>query len=183
MKLHFAKAAAAIALMALPVSAQAATYVIDPATFTSLGDQIGSEFDIADFLGFSGTFSGAGTYNVSDVVFTVGINANSAATSSGTFNLTGLFDGSTPFAFSVPYTIDISNSDTLTIGGNSLTAGGHNIFFNPLTLSSGVGSTTGTLTATVTAVPEPATWVLMLMGFGAAGYSMRRRTVKIAQFA
>ena len=27
----------------------------------------------------------------------------------------------------------------------------------------------------VAAVPEPATWAMMLMGFGAAGYSMRRR--------
>ena len=32
------------------------------------------------------------------------------------------------------------------------------------------------------AVPEPATWAMMLMGFGAVGYSMRRRsTVKLAQ--
>jgi hypothetical protein len=33
-------------------------------------------------------------------------------------------------------------------------------------------------------VPEPATWAMMLMGFGAAGYSMRRRRkVSIAQVA
>lgn len=183
MKFHFAKAAAAIALMALPVSAQAATYVVDSAHFESIGDQIGSTFDIVDFLGFSGTFSGAGTYTISDVLFTVGVNANTAATSSSVFNLTGAFDGN-PFSFSVPYTIDINSNDTLTIGGNTLTAGGYNIFFNTLTLNSGVGNPVGgTLTATVTAVPEPATWALMLIGFGAAGYAMRRRTVRVAQFA
>ena len=34
------------------------------------------------------------------------------------------------------------------------------------------------------AVPEPGTWVMMLMGFGAAGYAMRRRRkVSIAQVA
>ena len=36
------------------------------------------------------------------------------------------------------------------------------------------------------AVPEPSTWAMMLMGFGAAGYSMRRRrrqNVELAQLA
>jgi hypothetical protein len=32
----------------------------------------------------------------------------------------------------------------------------------------------GTLTITNNNVPEPATWIMMLMGFGAAGYSVRR---------
>lgn len=182
MKLRFAKAAAAVALMALPMSAHAASYVVNSAHFDKLGDQIGSDFDIVDFLGISGTFNGFGTYDVSPVVFTVGINANQAATSSGTFGLSGLFDGN-PFSFTVPYTIDINNSDTITIGGNSLVAGGYKILFNQLTLNSGVGSTTGVLTATVTAVPEPATWAMLLVGFGAAGYSMRRRTARRPQFA
>ena len=33
------------------------------------------------------------------------------------------------------------------------------------------------------AVPEPATWAMMLLGFGAIGYSMRRRRVSLAQIA
>lgn len=33
---------------------------------------------------------------------------------------------------------------------------------------------------TTTAVPEPATWGLMIMGFGAAGYAIRRRRYAIA---
>ena len=32
-------------------------------------------------------------------------------------------------------------------------------------------------------VPEPATWAMMLMGFGVAGYSMRRRRKLITQLA
>ena len=53
-----------------------------------------------------------------------------------------------------------------------------------LTRSNGSASGTGTLTITqlVSAVPEPATWGTMLLGFGAVGYSMRRRSAP-ARFA
>ncbi|WP_246167336.1 PEPxxWA-CTERM sorting domain-containing protein [Sphingomonas piscis] len=40
--------------------------------------------------------------------------------------------------------------------------------------SSAVGGTF-TLLSTTAAVPEPATWAMMLLGFGGIGYSMRRR--------
>ena len=36
-------------------------------------------------------------------------------------------------------------------------------------------------TGTPPAVPEPATWAMMLLGFGAAGYSMRRRRQKAGE--
>ena len=39
-------------------------------------------------------------------------------------------------------------------------------------------------TGSAPAVPEPATWAMMLMGFGAAGYAMRkRRRPRVAQMA
>ena len=49
--------------------------------------------------------------------------------------------------------------------------------------SGGAGSFSGTLSfAAVSAVPEPATWAFMLVGFGAVGYSMRKRPAyKLAQ--
>ena len=42
-----------------------------------------------------------------------------------------------------------------------------------------------TATGLTTGVPEPATWAMMLIGFGAVGYSMRRRRKSggIAQLA
>ena len=44
----------------------------------------------------------------------------------------------------------------------------------------GAGLLTGLVTASsspvAAAVPEPATWAMMLIGFGAAGFGMRRRT-------
>ena len=36
----------------------------------------------------------------------------------------------------------------------------------------------GGIVPSATSVPEPATWAMMLVGFGAVGYGMRRRTVR-----
>lgn len=48
-----------------------------------------------------------------------------------------------------------------------------------ITFGTGAGSFNGTANLAATAVPEPASWALMLLGFGGFGYAMRRRT-KIA---
>ena len=50
----------------------------------------------------------------------------------------------------------------------------------------GDNSSTGSLggTVTINAVPEPGTWAMMLLGFGAAGFAMRRRRAPVlAQMA
>ena len=52
-----------------------------------------------------------------------------------------------------------SGQYTLTINGNN----------------SNTGSLGGSVTITEAAVPEPATWALMLIGFGAVGWQLRRR--------
>lgn len=55
-----------------------------------------------------------------------------------------------------------------------------------VTLTDGKGVSNAQIFATgAPAVPEPATWAMMLMGFGATGVAMRRRRRKttIAQFA
>ncbi len=49
-------------------------------------------------------------------------------------------------------------------------------------VSRGNGSYGGSATFTP-AVPEPATWAMMLLGFGAIGFSFRRRPVSLAQLA
>lgn len=62
-----------------------------------------------------------------------------------------------------------------TLANTALVAGANNV----LTVSGnnlGNGAFAGTLTfAQVSAVPEPATWGMMLLGFGAVGFSLRRR--------
>ena len=56
-----------------------------------------------------------------------------------------------------------------------------------ITLANGAGSSNAQIFATgqTPSVPEPATWAMMLMGFGATGVAMRRRRRQLAfaQFA
>jgi PEP-CTERM motif len=51
-------------------------------------------------------------------------------------------------------------------------------------LGRGIGSYSGHLSFLPSGVPEPATWSMMLLGFGAVGFSMRRAKAKqLQQFA
>jgi len=43
--------------------------------------------------------------------------------------------------------------------------------------NSGAGSLAGSIT--INPVPEPATWAMMLLGFGAVGFAMRRRRMQL----
>ena len=57
-----------------------------------------------------------------------------------------------------------------------LGVGDHNITLMGNLMGSAAGSYSGTLNIqTVPAVPEPATWAMMLLGFGATGLMIRRR--------
>ena len=172
-------AAAALALVAAPVAA--ANYVTDTATFTGVGDSLGTMFDIVTLNGVAGSATTSGTYLVNTVDFTVGVNASApGGPFTGTFTDTATVDGS-PFSYSVPYSILINSSDTITIGGNTVHFDGIKVHFNTLTFSNvGGGSTvSGDLTATVS-VPEPATWAMMVAGFGLVGFSVRRRRTTVA---
>ena len=46
--------------------------------------------------------------------------------------------------------------------------------------NNGTGSLGGTITITDHGVPEPATWAMMLVGFGAIGWQLRRRRSSLA---
>ena len=52
-----------------------------------------------------------------------------------------------------------------------------------VTLNFGSASTVTLFQTGGTAVPEPGTWAMMLLGFGAAGYAMRRRRKFLPQLA
>jgi hypothetical protein len=73
---------------------------------------------------------------------------------SSTFTGTGMFAGANPLLLSLPF------SETVRYD---------------ITFGAGPGNFNGTANLT-TAVPEPATWAMMLLGFAGLGHAVRRRT-------
>lgn len=114
------------------------------------------------------------------------------APTAGTYNFAGLFR---VLDFAAPNGVNVSvrNSNS-TLFSNSLQGSfGSTVTFNGSKTLAANGTldfrvnragdffydSTG-LAATVTAVPEPGTWALMITGFGAAGSMIRRRRALIA---
>lgn len=139
---------------------------------------------------FGGTLNGSGTLTTDDTNFVSALNGYTFQNITG---ITGTFNGSTITGLS-PGTFGANNLFYLTgpffVDGSGLgfrTASGvtGNLFVTNDTSyrvnTMGAGLLTGLVTARVTpvavaaAVPEPTTWAMMLIGFGAIGVAMRRR--------
>ena len=105
----------------------------------------------------------AGLYSITLTTSSPAVDFTSAVLSGlgGPYNLVEIDDDGTNefWRLANPITLDPSQY-TLTINGNN----------------SGAGSLGGSITIRqANAVPEPATWAMMLIGFGAVGFAMRRR--------
>ena len=127
------------------------------------------------------------------------ITFSSAATSSNGFtrDFDVLFSFDNPFLFNPTLgnlLLDASNFS----GGNATSSNGtpfdtqvivgdgvSSLFRTNGTTGSGTLSTRGFVTQfqVASAVPEPGTWAMMLIGFGAVGYSMRRKNKASLTFA
>jgi hypothetical protein len=164
MKKVLLAASAAAAVFAFVGSAAAA---VMPVTFSAVGSD-GS---------FSGTFGDTGI-------------TNPTFTDTFTFTLpTGLASSTVSSTFQGA-TTDV-NFTSVTLNGTQFNVGdaGKNEFrfvdnlpvtSGPQTLivsgtSAGNGSFSGTIAFAPRAVPEPASWALMILGFGGVGASLRRR--------
>jgi hypothetical protein len=169
--------ALAIAAAALPGTAEAAS-VVNPTTVTTT-------FDPGENNGFSIGFNDSNLANpfnefltfTTDVAGMLSIRVETTATSAAnnvTFSnviLTGTGLGAgVSLAQVLADPNDTFIRNMISVGAGTYTL---NIQGTPGTAS---GSFSGTVAfSSVAAVPEPGTWALMLLGFGAVGFSMRRR--------
>src|SRR6476646_6907344 len=130
-----------------------------------------SSFTISDPL--AGIYSISGDTSTPGVIFSNTSNLTCIASVMGCTVGPGynLIIGTTPSGFSA-FGLPLTN----------LAAGDYRLTINGISPNS--GSFTGNVRITTGAVPEPGTWALMLLGFGAVGLTMRRkRRPVLAQLA
>ncbi|MBB6124316.1 PEPxxWA-CTERM sorting domain-containing protein [Sphingobium subterraneum] len=164
----FAGAALAGTIAAVPAQAAPILFELSGsrnATFTLDTDTTPDFFssgtfgDQISFDGVSGIFGG--TPGLASVGFGTGLFA--------TLNI-----GGTPLGFT-----QFAGPDLLTIVNTKPVFN-----FGTFNLTSIVsGSSTITISAATAAIPEPATWAMMLAGFGAIGFAMRRKQAVRVTFA
>ena len=116
-----------------------------------------TQTDMAAFNGFLTSSFTSNTMSNASAVLSSYYSASNALfggtlLGSGTFNAPGVLSFANALNVAAPFSTTVR----------------YDITFGP-----GSGNFNGT--ANVTAVPEPATWAMMLLGFGALGYAMRRR--------
>jgi hypothetical protein len=187
-----ALASGSIASAAVTVNAGTVVNLNDPNPSTSVATAGGNttiNFGFNPIVNAEGTNSFSSSFTISDPL--AGIYSISGDTStpgvifSNTSNLTciasvmgctvgtvyNLIIGTTPSGFSA-FGLPLTN----------LAAGDYRLTINGISPNS--GSFTGNVRITTGAVPEPGTWALMLLGFGAVGLAMRRkRRPVLAQLA
>lgn len=171
----------------------AQTFIATDATLTNFGFQLASS--ISGQTGGAVTFSlleGAGTTGTTLATQTVALSGLvfRPATNPG---FTDVFTGIAALRTGQAYTALLSNASSnvsLLFGPDSSSTrdayvSGALIKNNALDRACGGNSYCDanfrfTTAAATPAVPEPATWALMLVGFGAIGFGMRRRENKVA---
>ena len=136
---------------------------------TDTDDVADSAFTFSSFtINFDGTL-----YTVPNATATF---ANNALSIFGNGSLV------TSFSFLTPYQGDMNATFDVELGAGAPFAVIPNIGSSQIT--GGFGILTSATSPMTAAVPEPATWAMMLIGFGAIGFSVRRkRQVTLLQAA
>lgn len=169
-------AAASAAALAISSGANAAPLVLSPTTVTTVTPPASGTFGNSFNPASIGTFTDNFLINLTNAslangsLITVSLNGgNNIDFTCRTCSVT--LDG-TPFSYQslLGGTLDVfSLAPTLLgIGNHTLSVTG-NITAGP------TASYSGTVNFLTAPVPEPSTWAMMLLGFGATGLMMRRR--------
>jgi hypothetical protein len=170
-------AMAAFAL-AVPAAGNAATFPIgSPNFFITSGTPFTPSITASFFNGFqtSTTFDDSFTFTIpQNGVGSGSISTSFSSTDSNKLTITNLFVNGISYAL------------TASASGQSATVGNVPIAFGVLNtirvtgFTQGSGVYSGTATFAALPVPEPATWALMIAGFGVVGFAFRRRSTKVA---
>lgn len=90
-----------------------------------------------------------------------------------------------PTAFGLPATLDTTTPCQIPGGGSPQIANCLNsLYFDAIHPTTQIHAViAGAIVAEISAVPEPAAWTMMILGFGAAGIGLRRRRVAMAALA
>lgn len=125
-----------------------------------------------------GSFSGSVDFNNTLAgLYSIIVSTSTPGASITTLSLAGIMGSSGNFSTT-------GSSSSLSLLVPSVEVGNYRVSFGGNAPTTGAVAT-GNLTFQVAAVPEPATWAMMLVGFGAMGFviSRRRRRPAFAQVA
>ena len=131
---------------------------------------IGSGNPPTDTLGLFSLTGGTGT-GTFDTPFTLFVNFTLPLGTSGNGTFFSAITGSVTDGTAGGVDIDFDNTPHLFTSA----AGPFTLAVRDLSVTNGDTNTPITGTIRTLAVPEPATWAMMLLGFGGIGFAMRRR--------
>lgn len=174
MKTFIAAGAIAIAMAWAP--AQATTFNVGDPNFTI---ETGTPFTPTITASFKNSFNASGSFD-DTFEFTI------PQTGYGSGSISTSFSGADKLVITDLIINGISYSLIDEASGQSRSVGGIPIFSLALNTIRVIGTVTGsglysgTATFTAAAIPEPASWALMIAGFAAVGVAVRRRPMKVS---
>jgi len=168
--------------LAVPAGAATITFNGQSGALVSGSPYFESGFSVAKEFGGALAFTNAGYDEGSGA--TAGLTVGSTGAHSGSFTISG----TSPFSLTSFYISPTSFSPTVEIFGDGIDPVFFSSFGTPGTVSlasgtysfftfnvSGVNTPVTFDQFNVAAVPEPATWAMMLIGIGGVGFAMRRQ--------
>jgi len=183
--------AAAVATVSFAPTANAITYTTSSFALDHLGDTMNTGYDYLSGAGVPSTTSNSSTIVLNSLSFTAGINATIPQYYPDKYAITETLTigGGAPMQITIPFTLDINYSDTLTIiDGTTFSYNDGSSVWQFVVNGFSMGPNPGVtmhadLTAQVSQAPLPA--ALPLFASGLAGMSLfgwwrRRKVVALA---